>query len=295
MKRALVLSGGGSKGAWQAGAAYALASMGRRYDIITGISVGAINGAFLAMYGKAEEEEGARELVNFWKKINTKSVYKRWFPFGMLHGLWKPSFYNSKALSKMIYKNLDPMSMQLSGKKLRVGAVSLNDGKYRLWSQNDEDIAAGVLASSSFPGFLSPIKIDGHLWSDGGLRNITPLKSAIDLGADEVDILMTINPESFDNLKKNPNTLSILKRTVDVMIDELVVGDIKQCLLINDIISTSGRFLQPHGKKYIHTNIIQPSSKIKIDSLSFEPKDMEVLIERGIKDVYNSFSHLKLN
>jgi len=282
-KRALVLSGGGSKGAWQAGAIKALLESGRKYDIITGISVGALNGSFLTMYADGEELLAAEDLVNLWENLHTKNVHKRWFPFGMLHGLWKPSFYNSKPLMKMVHETLDVKALQNSGKELRVGAVSLDDGLYRMWSQNDDDIADGVLASSSFPGFLTPIKMDGRLWSDGGLRNVTPLKSAIELGAEEADILMTMVSDEFEPLGKNPNALKISKRTLDVMIDEVIQGDIKQALLINDIVSTAGRFMATN-KKYIYINLLRPSNKLDIDSLDFDNEKMKKLIKQGYED-----------
>src|ERR1043166_4876622 len=49
MRRALVLSGGGAKGSWQVGACeHVIAQRGHWFDVISGVSVGAINGAVLA-------------------------------------------------------------------------------------------------------------------------------------------------------------------------------------------------------------------------------------------------------
>ncbi|MDV6345695.1 patatin-like phospholipase family protein [Nitrosomonas sp. Is37] len=48
-KIALVLNGGGSLGAVQAGVLYALMKAGQRFDMIAGSSVGALNGAFLGL------------------------------------------------------------------------------------------------------------------------------------------------------------------------------------------------------------------------------------------------------
>lgn len=58
--KALVLSGGGGKGSYQAGAIkYLLGERRENYDIITGTSVGALNGSFLSMYSTGKEIEPA--------------------------------------------------------------------------------------------------------------------------------------------------------------------------------------------------------------------------------------------
>ena len=65
---ALVLSGGGSRGAYQAGAWQALAELGIDIDMVTGTSVGAINGAMVC--------QGDLDLtVKLWKEIETHMVF----------------------------------------------------------------------------------------------------------------------------------------------------------------------------------------------------------------------------
>ena len=66
--KALVLSGGGSKGSYQVGVWKALRELNYKFDIITGTSVGALNGAMMVQndYHKA---------INIWKKINLKVLF----------------------------------------------------------------------------------------------------------------------------------------------------------------------------------------------------------------------------
>ena len=67
-KTALVLSGGGSRGAYEAGVWQALTELGRKIDIVTGTSVGAINGAMVV--------QGDLELtVKLWREIETHMVF----------------------------------------------------------------------------------------------------------------------------------------------------------------------------------------------------------------------------
>ena len=125
MMRALVLSGGGCKGAFQVGALqHLMVNLKKQYDVYCGVSVGAINCAHLAMYPKSEGVTAAMDLHELWKNLETKKVYKRWFPFGKLHALWKKSIYNSKPLKQMMHRELDKPRMRNSGCRLRISRCS---------------------------------------------------------------------------------------------------------------------------------------------------------------------------
>ena len=106
-KNALVISGGGSRGAFTIGALkYIIIEQHQRFDIISGVSVGAINSAFLAQY--KDQVEGVLALEQMWLKITTKKIYKHWFPFRRFSALWKKSLYNSKPLRDLIDANIVP-------------------------------------------------------------------------------------------------------------------------------------------------------------------------------------------
>lgn len=92
--RALVLSGGGAKGAYQCGALqYILGDLEVKYDALCGVSVGAINVAFLAMYKHGEEKRSATTLKNMWSSLDSSKIYKRHFPFGRWHAIWKKKLF----------------------------------------------------------------------------------------------------------------------------------------------------------------------------------------------------------
>ena len=75
----LVLKGGGNKGAYEAGAIYALVKNLHphevRYDVVSGISVGALNAAHVATYPKGEELKMAEDLVQMWTDISQADLY----------------------------------------------------------------------------------------------------------------------------------------------------------------------------------------------------------------------------
>jgi predicted acylesterase/phospholipase RssA len=70
------MEGGGDKGAWQVGA---LKSIIKRYpdgyDVLSGVSVGALNGGFMSMYTKEQEAQAIIDLEKLWLSLNSDSVY----------------------------------------------------------------------------------------------------------------------------------------------------------------------------------------------------------------------------
>lgn len=276
--RVLVLSGGGSKGGFQNGALrYILGELKVSYDAFCGISVGALNAAFLAQFKKGEEQLAADELNKLWHRVDTKKIYKRWFPFGILHGAWLPSLKNSRPLLDWINTELDLNKIRNSGKICQVGAVSLNTGEYRLFDQNYIEFNKAVAASSSFPGYLIPIQMEGQLWSDGGIKEITPLQAAIDLGADEIDIIITAPKNDSTPFQGRPSAIKILKRTVDLMSDEVMANDIDKALLYNQLVKAN---LAPN-KRYLKLNIIRPDKNLNDDSMDFSPDKIKEMMDIG--------------
>jgi NTE family protein len=279
--RALVLSGGGGKGAYQAGALrHLIMDLGRQYDILCGVSVGALNCSFLSMFNKDNEKEGFEKLLQFWLTTNNSKVWKRWFPFGKLHALWLKSMYNSQPLIDTVHKYVDLNAIRKSGRKVCVGAVSLTTGEYRSFTQDDDSFVDGVLASSAFPSGLKPIFIEGQLYTDGGVKHVTPLKEAIDLGATEIDVILCspfMTTASYDN---SSTTIKLAMRTIDLMSDEIIDADLKIAKLYNKISLIDSE----SGKKFITMNIIRPKANLIEDSLQFDPEQIKIMIDKGYAD-----------
>lgn len=278
--KALVLGGGGVKGAFELGVLkHLLCNLGEEYDIITGISVGALNGAFLAQYPKGQEQQAWQDLDKLWMDIKgNRSIYRPWY-YGLLWKLpllWKSSIYNSQPLQTLVRSGLNADRLKKSGKILRVGAVSYTSGVYKEWTEKDDDIHDGVIASSAFPGFLTPPVIDGELWTDGGVQNVVPLDSAIKLGATEIDIIATspLKPTTLNDL--SPNVLTIAKKTVDLMGDEIVREDLRALERTNRRVS---RGLE-RKKRFIKYRLFVPEQSLIGDSLNFDPKGI-----RRMKDI----------
>lgn len=284
--RVLVLSGGGAKGAAQCGALkHLIGDLGICYDAFCGISVGSINSSFLAMYGYGQEKQSIIDLEAMWSGLNTKKVYKRWFPFGRLSALWKPSVYNSQPIIDMLNAGIKMDKIHSSGKQVVVGAVSLTSGEYKVFDKDYHDFPNAVCASAAYPGMLLPIELDGQLWTDGGVKEITPLKAAIDLGATEIDIIISSPVNDTKKFPYKPNAINVITRTLDLMSDEVIANDLETALEYNELV-LQGKTID---KRFIKINIIRPTENLTDDSLDFSPENLKRMFDIGYQDAKNQY------
>jgi len=281
-KRALVLSGGGSKGAFEVGVLkYLLGDKKTKYDIITGVSVGAINASYMAQFPIGKEIECIIQLENLWDSLSSENVYDNHFPLGKAEALWKPSVYDSKPLKKIVYENLNEEKIKNSGKKLCINAVSLTTGELKTWTEKDrKNIKNAVLASSAFPVMFNPIEINGELYTDAGVKDIAPLNAAIKAGAEIIDIIITspLGSQPWKPKRKKPNTIDVLIRSLDLMTDEILANDLIKMEKINCRVK-DGKAEEHH--KYIEYTLYQPSHTLTNNSLDFSQKNIQKMKKEG--------------
>ena len=206
-KRALVLSGGGLKGAFQAGATYHFI-VHRHCDFreIAGVSVGSLNAVILAQAQRDENREAslknmadrAEKLVDIWQNIrSSRQILKpRWpgwmWALALRYGLFGTENINTfDPLLHLIQSNVD-MDALGRGRPVRVGSVSLWDGTYQevgpsaTFPNNDRKyFLQYVYASALIPivGKMPRIQqsekdTDPKQWiqyGDGGILNNTPI------------------------------------------------------------------------------------------------------------------------
>ena len=192
--RILSLSGGGAHGAFQAGVLNKLHDTGKRWDIITGISVGSLNGMMLGMFKETYQQQGMDLVKMVWLNITTSNIY-RWN--------WNPLYDQSLLDNTYLNDTVNKISEQYGGVAKRdiiIGAVSLNTGLLRLFNRSDfsspsrsSDI---VMASSSIPLIFPPRYLDGEYYVDGGTFSNELVRPAIQYcrehGYDDVDITIDI-------------------------------------------------------------------------------------------------------
>jgi NTE family protein len=261
--RALVLSGGGSKGSFQAGAVGALARHPRFRDgfgYIAGASVGAINAAALAMFKQAEFKAAADWLEAMWRE--RLSIWRKRFP-PYLAALWSSSLGTNAGLVKLLKKRLRLERVRSSDVRLSITAVNLLDGALRRFTKRnfstEEDLHRAVLASASFPVAFPPEKIEQGWYTDGGVRDIAPLKPAIEEGASEIVIILTSHRSGVAEVSRADvaTALKIALRVADIMSHEILVNDIHTCEQVNQKLA-EGTLSFKTGKRPIRLCTIEP-------------------------------------
>ena len=186
MPKALVLSGGGSKGSRQVGACeHLIAEKGHWFDVISGVSVGALNGATLA---HGHDPEGLRthleRLRAWWFGVRgNHNIYRRrrHGALGLALGKWRGLYDVTPLREEVLRREIDPPQVAASPTRLRVGYVDLRSGRYRTAGNDHPRLRDALLASSSPPLLFPPTALpEGReLGVDGGMRHVALLADAL--------------------------------------------------------------------------------------------------------------------
>lgn len=281
--KALVLSGGGAKGAYQAGVISQLIASGCRYDLVTGISVGAINGGFIAQFNQKQCDEAVDVLKRMWFKTTTRDVMKKWFAWPV-SALWRPSVYSSEPLRDLLDRFIDHDRLVASDVRLIVGAVNFRTGRYRAFDFDNPyrgpNAVDAILASAAFPAMLSGVDIGGEHYIDGGIRTVSPLKSAIDAGATEIDVVMCSSVTHEPNNDSKVTTINVAKQAINVMSDEVMQKDLKLAALYNKV------WREVDGKRKVTIRLWTPTRQFVQNPLVFDPEQSRAAFQCGVSNVY---------
>lgn len=284
-KVALVHSGGGRFGAHQVGATKRLYEKGVKPTIFSGTSVGIYNCGHLAQYDHRRAASSAIDrLSDRWRSVNTSDIWKPHFPFGVMHGAWRTSIYNSKPMRDVLRKWFDPEKVRASGNELYMGVVSLNNGSYHILDINHPAPYEAMAASAAMPFFFEPreISIPGEeyaqLCGDGGAMKATPLRAAFNAGATHIYVCLT-EAENMAHQEKFNNVLDVGPRFIAMMAHSIFMLDLKLALAENE--------LAKHHlgtKKFVDITVIRPQQPLTGDPMDFDPARSEELMEWGYED-----------
>jgi NTE family protein len=176
---ALCLSGGGARGAAQAGVVIELVAHGLRPDLVIGTSIGAWNGGWLAAHPDLEE---VRALRQWWTDPEVRRVMR-----GMLLGYagaiaWRRSAALSAGrIEHLLERAVGDLAFEDLEIPLAVGAVDLLSGDLLYFDRGP--LAVAVRASSAIPTVLPPVDLDDRLLVDGGVIDNFGVHEAVRRGA----------------------------------------------------------------------------------------------------------------
>lgn len=289
MKRALVLSGGGAKGAFQLGALEYIAQNKPSFfdfQLIAGVSVGSLNGVMLAQ----KKFDALRQI---WNEVSNDKIYSGTMPGNIIQYILlvlkilfgRRSILGIEPLVKQIQKHVNLADIQTD---YRCGFVSLISGEYvpcrhTAFGKDNDNFRKAILASSVMPIIWEPIgevKIGSEIFResvDGGIRNVSPLKDVILDQPTEIIIIncntKSINPEP----KAGKNIFKIAQRSLaDIAINEIFRDDIEEFVKTNAIVKQcreKGITVYRNEEKgeayeYFNSIIIEPAASLG-DPLDF--------------------------
>jgi NTE family protein len=277
----LVLSGGGARGAYEVGVldylADQLPDLLRRIRVVTGTSVGAVNGAFLASHEL--ELSAVKELVRLWSELSIDAMLKLDRPgvqallrAGALRltgrGVTSPpvGLLSVEGIAKLVLDEVDWRRLSRAVQHGRLDAVGLaatdvatgrthlfvdhHDSLTPSWSRGeDSPIAvrtrltpAHVLASAAIPLIFPPVQVGDRWYMDGGLRNNTPVSPALCLAADALLIVSVRAPVERHEVPLGsgwPGFGQVVGKVLDSVFLDRVSFDLDRLVKLNDFVDAA--------------------------------------------------------
>lgn len=268
----LVLAGGAARGAYEAGVLrFVYGELSDRLDrapwpdIVSGTSVGAMNGAYVV----AQDRAGIRWLAKTWREIEIPQVFG--LSYGDLFRTMRRAFSDEgfaladpRPLQRLVFRQFPGQAIRESieehGVTWLVGATDLQHGGQILFCDTTElprwrprpgvRLVHGrikpvhILASAALPLLFPPIPLAGTLLVDGGLRQNTPLGPVLRAGADRVIVVSLKRvAQDLDRPLVQPNLSFIVGKTLNALLLDPVEQDVFEAEGVNELITWgTGRF-----------------------------------------------------
>ncbi len=234
-KKAIFLSGGGARGAYQVGVLKAISDITQSEnlpaDILSSISAGAINASFLAMHAN-DFKFSVSKLVELWSSLTCDKVFRtsnfslitsvvRNLSNMVLHSKIKGGAYllDTAPLKTLLDTHLDFKKINANIEKGLLSSFEVAATCYDLsqntsffksttpiqyWGKTRHSACANeisckhILASTAIPFFFPAVKIDSWHYGDGGTHLAAPLRASIKLGADRILVIGTREKASLE-------------------------------------------------------------------------------------------------
>jgi len=296
-KKALVLSGGSIKGAFQAGVISEVLGYGYEPDFIYGVSVGALNGAFLSERAGRYNVQGkktdwktiGKELEEFWLN-NIKSFENLGYTQGA-RTLLKALFRNFDGLVQMnplydlVKSIIKEENLRNSPVSFTATSVNLADGKVVNADLGYPHIIDYILASTAIPIMMPVVNVGGAPLVDGGVRDVAPLKLAYKEPLVEEIYCILCQPEETSGAQFDiKNLLQYTDRLMEIVSNEILTNDIKWAEFANDFCSLDGSPILEgplRGYRKVPLTVFRPKTTINVDIQSFDSTDIKNMIDLG--------------
>ena len=292
MSKILVLAGGSVKGAFQAGVMKAMMERGYQPDAVYGVSAGSLNAAYfvnqLGMQAITGEpisfKDASQDLWDFWESRITspESLSKPFNIFQLGLSALRKKFkglVDTMPLRNLLTEVLSVRNLHASPIDLKIGAVNIIDGTMYYVDTSEEHFLDYLMASSAVPILMPVVKINGETrrsFLDGGLRDVAPIKKAVDDGASHI-VCISCHMESIEGGHfDSGDLLASVDRVMDIAVNEILNADIKEVMISNTNIDIQS---------------IRPPQPLTIDIQNFNKMDIRRMLELG----YQVGQDIKIN
>lgn len=262
MKKALVLAGGGSRGAFQIGVWKYLTERNWKPDIICGTSVGAINAAWI---GSGLD---VSSLIRLWTIDKRRKMYRLnlvEFLSYLLSGRGLKPLFDTRQIQSIVSENLDFNTIKNNRTKIVVSTVNVHTAQ-PCFFENDAIKLEHILASSAMPILFPPHNIDGVPHWDGGIMANIPLQPALDFGAQEIIIVM-LSPIGHTRQVFPKNIIAALEH----VFEQFLAGPYYSTLITNKF---QGRPLNAHQCRYTRKYNTTATPGKQPDIITLAPSEM---------------------
>ena len=283
--RAMVISGGGSKGAFAGGVAeYLMRGLNYNYDLFLGTSTGSLLISHLAL-------QKIEKIKEVYTSVNQDSIFSNCpFVIQKKHGVesigidhWNvmknfyrgsKTFGESHNLLKLIRNTLTEEEFHIlkEGPKdivVTVSNLSMNQVEYK--SINDysyDEFCEWIWISCNYTPFMSLVRKNGCEYADGGLGSMVPIEEAIKRGATEIDAIILQTETTMFNRMPSKNAFALLTAMFAFMLDRIEHQNIR-----------IGKYVANHNDAVI--NFYYTPAILTTNSLIFNKVKMTAWWESG--------------
>lgn len=283
-RRALVLPGGGGRGAYQVGVIKALSEVGIEFEMAFGTSIGALNACMMA-------QEQIGRLEDLWCSIKPWNIFK--LPGAsqvgrMMFGR-KLGLLDTSPMETLLRREISLQRLKESDTEVGFFTTDLCSLETRLITvdsiNSSDELIDALMATSAVPIAFPPRQIQGHgLWVDGGLVRNTPMRAAMDRGAEEI-FMVLLHPETVSVCPSH--MWGVLARCLDVVLDASARKELELAQLYNRLIAEGSE--EAEGMRAIQIEVFQPRTPVDITLLEIDPDRSRRMIRQGYED---AMSHL---
>jgi NTE family protein len=286
-KRALILPGGGGRGAYQVGVAKAMQEVGLEFEMAFGTSIGALNAALIA-------QGGIKRLEELWCSIKPWDIFK--LPsasqIGRIFLGRKLGLLDNSPLEQVMLREADLQKLKASKTKVGLITTDLCCLETRLIMTDSimstSELIDVLMATSALPIAFPPRQIHGSgLWVDGGLVRNTPMQAAIDMGAEEI-FMVLLHPETVNVCPTN--MWQLIARCLDIVLDASARKELELAQLYNRLIAEGAQ--EAVGMRSVRIEVIQPRKPVNTTLLEIDPDRSKRLIQQGYEDAMDHLMRL---